>query len=505
MKPRTQRLSHISSLISFLSSVRVRLTLWYLVTITFILLMLGWAVATAQANLSADALDNQIETQLYQDIQPLAHTYRQALLDGQPPASQHITLSTREVVLLFRPAGTILDTRGPLTDQAISQIQTRAGSSQAPFNLTLPPTHTSTHSWGWWSTTNDYRLLVAPIFNKDSRIAILMVGLPREGHTMPGFWVFHGVILLLITIIGGYWLASKAMRPMRMITRMANEINATDLRRRLDLKRRDEFGELAATFNQMLSRLEAAFKRQSQFTADASHELRTPLTIIALEINRALTQIQTPEGYRQVLELVQSENEQMIGIVNSLMLLARADTGRIEIQQETVDLSDIALGSVERLLPLAQQSQISLSTGDLPELLVCGDSQHLSRMMMNLVENAIKYTSCIGKRVSIELACEQGRWGVIRVQDDGPGIAEEHLPYLFDRFYRVDKARTHGQKKHARAASNIAEPEGTGLGLAIVQWIVQAHSGEVHVESKIGAGTLFTIRLPLLKQKMTNR
>src|SRR5205814_5764232 len=130
---------------------------------------------------------------------------------------------------------------------------------------------------------------------------------------------------LLVAAMGGYWLAGKVLRPVKMITRTAHEITATDLRRRLHLERRDEFGELAATFDHMLARLEAAFKRQAQFTADASHELRTPLTIIDLEINRALTQLEQPEGYQHVLEEIQAANEQMGAIVNSRRLLARAE------------------------------------------------------------------------------------------------------------------------------------------------------------------------------------
>jgi signal transduction histidine kinase len=312
-------------------------------------------------------------------------------------------------------------------------------------------------------------------------------------------WLFHGTLALLVAAIGGYWLAGKALRPVKMITRMANEINATDLRRRLHFQRRDEFGELAATFDQMLARLEAAFKRQAQFTADASHELRTPLTIIDLDVNRALTQLEQPEEYRQVLEQIQAENEQMTAIVNSLLLLARADTGQMTLNLQEVDLSDIALAGVERLLPLAHQSQVTLATGDLPELLVRGDPQYLGQMLTNLIENGIKYTSGIGKRVFVELACEQKRWGVVRVQDDGPGISNDHLPYLFERFYRVDKARSHRQKGLVQSSKpeNTA-PAGTGLGLSIVQWIVQAHEGEIRVKSQIGAGSLFEVRLPLL-------
>src|SRR3989442_10672459 len=152
-------------------------------------------------------------------------------------------------------------------------------------------------------------------------------------------------------------------------------------------------------------------------------------------------------------------------IVNNLLTLARADTGQHVLQLEVVDVSDIALACVERLLSLAQQSHITLSTGTLPELLVCGDPQYLSRMLMNLIENAIKYSSGIGTRVHVELGCRQERWAVVRVQDDGPGIDEEHLPSLFERFYRVDKARAR-KLEQTSVAPGKQDPGGTGLGLA---------------------------------------
>jgi signal transduction histidine kinase len=318
-------------------------------------------------------------------------------------------------------------------------------------------------------------------------------------------------------------LAGKVLRPVKMITQIAREIHATDLRRRLHLKRRDEFGELAATFDHMLARLEAAFKRQAQFTADASHELRTPLTIINLEVNRALTQVEQPEGYRRVLEQIHVENEQMAAIVNSLLLLARADTGQVTLDMQEVDLGDIALASVERLLPLARQNQLTLATGALPEVLVRGDPQYLGQMLSNLIENGIKYTSGVGERVFVELACEKGQpqgstyacppekiphstqhasaWGILRVQDDGPGISEEYLPYLFERFYRVDKARSRRLQGPVQSGKlSNEEPGGSGLGLSIVQWIVEAHGGEIRVESSIGAGSIFEVRLPLLNK-----
>src|SRR5437764_7422085 len=482
--------------VSLTSSVRARLTLWYLAMVAFITILFGGSLYVTQTFLNADAAESRLETQLYQDSQRFADTYRQALLERQAPTALRLNSSSEEMVLLLRTDGSVLDARGPLTGSLIQQLQARAGQNAGMIDLAVP----QNHSHSWWGGDITYRVLMMPVLNKNARVATLLVGLQRP-HSIPllVIWLFHGTLALLVAAIGGYWLAGKALRPVKMITRTANEIGATDLRRRLNLQRRDEFGELAATFDHMLARLEAAFKRQAQFTADASHELRTPLTIIDLEINRALTQLEQPEAYRHVLEQIQAENEQMTATVNSLLLLARADTGQMTLDLQEVDLSDIALASVERLLPLARQSQVTLATGDLPEVLVRGDPQYLGQMMTNLIENGIKYSSGIGKRVYIELACEQERWGVVRVQDDGPGISNDHLPYLFERFYRVDKARSRRQKGPALSSKpGYGEPSGSGLGLSIVQWIVQAHGGEIRVESKIGAGTLFEVRLPLL-------
>ncbi|HEX7737307.1 MAG TPA: HAMP domain-containing sensor histidine kinase [Ktedonobacteraceae bacterium] len=481
--------------VSLFSSVRTRLTLWYLGVMAFIVCAFGGSLYASVTWLNPAVTNSRTETQLYQDSSQFVTTYQQALLASQSLAGLHLNLSSQELVLLLGSDGSVLDTRGSLTSSMIQQLQARAGQNSGIISLAVPQSHS--HGWGWWETKDSsYQVLITPVLNQNAHVATLLVGLPLQSSSLPllTIWLFHGTMALVVSALGGYWLAGRALRPVKKITRMANEMNASDLRRRLHLQRRDEFGELAATFDHMLARLEAAFKRQTRFTADASHELRTPLTIIDLEINRALTQFERPEDYRRVLEQIQAENAQMTSIVNSLLLLARADTGQVTLDLQEVDLSDLALASVERLVPLARESQITLAISDLPEMLVRGDPQYLGQVLTNLIENGIKYSSGIGKRVSVSLACEQGRWGIVRVQDDGPGIAEEHLPSLFERFYRVDKARARGQK-----SAGHEEPGGSGLGLSIVQWIVQVHGGQIRVTSTIGAGSLFEVRLPLLK------
>ncbi|GLV55131.1 two-component sensor histidine kinase [Dictyobacter sp. S3.2.2.5] len=495
-----RRRGFLHAFMTFWSSVRVRLMLSYLVVMAIIMVIFGGSLYATQIIFNPATAESNLETQVYQEAQRLSTDYRRALSQHQAPGALSEKLSSGEIVLLLDTSGNaILDQRGTLPAISIQQLRDKVRQGQTLSDLTISQTQTQNQHWNWWhsATSDSYRVLITPVLDQNKRVAVLVVGLPKQ-TVMPLFfiWLFHGTMGLLAAAIGGYWLAGRALRPVKMITRMANEINATDLRRRLNLHLRDEFGELAATFDQMLGRLDAAFRRQTQFTADASHELRTPLTIIDLELNRALTQPHNCDEHRQILELVQSENVHMTNIVNSLLLLARADTGQLALQRQQVDLSDLALECVERLLPLARENDIILATGDLPELLVNGDPHYLTRMMLNLIENAIKYTHGSGQRVHVELTAESDKWGVLRVQDDGPGISEEHLPYLFNRFYRVDRARSHNPSPSSGPQKEVG---GTGLGLSIVQWIAHAHGGEISVESQPGRGTLFEVRLPLTR------
>ncbi|MEO6888938.1 MAG: ATP-binding protein [Ktedonobacteraceae bacterium] len=341
--------------------------------------------------------------------------------------------------------------------------------------------------------------------------------LPGPDHTnlpqiaLQLFWLGLGILLFITA--GGYWLAMRAMRPVHLITQTAQEIGRTNLSRRFHLKRRDELGELANTFDEMLNRLEAVLSRQRQFTADASHELRTPLSILSLATNRALSQWSRPENYeqaldkieayRQELSIIQAETDHMTRLVNDLLLLARADSGQTLLIPQEVDLSEVTLEVVERLAPLAHQRTIDLAFGELPELRVRGEHVLLTVMLTNLIDNALKYTAGIGNHVRIEgsRVIREGKgWVRIGIEDDGPGIAEEHQIHLFERFYRVDAARSSLQI----GEDDTHEETASGLGLAIVQWVAQIHGGEVRLLSTVGRGSCFEIWLPLLEGSATS-
>lgn len=313
-----------------------------------------------------------------------------------------------------------------------------------------------------------------------------------------------GLAIFLTVIVSGYWLAAHAMRPVHLMTQIAAHIGQKNLSARLQVRGRDELGELATTFNAMLSRVEKAFSRLRQFTADASHELRTPLSTITMATNRVLSQWGTPHNaeqalaaiavYRQEIAIIQAEAQRMTRMVNALLTLARADTDLVMLTRESIDASEVILDVVEHLAPLAHQYGVELSLGAVPAFPLCGDRLYLASMLTNLIENGLKYTSGVGQRVHIESGTEGGRWGWIRVQDDGPGIAEEHWPRLFDRFYRVDPARTSMLDDREGSQSS----SGSGLGLALVAWIAQAHGGTICLQSRVGAGSCFEVRLPLL-------
>ncbi len=301
-------------------------------------------------------------------------------------------------------------------------------------------------------------------------------------------------LALLVAGLGGAFLTDRALRPVRALGLAATQIEASDLSRRLPAAGGDEFAALAETFNGMLSRLEqafgameAAYEQQRRFTADASHELRTPLTVIKANTSLALLSGSTAD-YRRALEAADLGANRTIRLVQDLLLLARADAGQEPPAQEVVSLADILAQATELVQAAQKQSHAALRL-HLPPAALClqGDSDALRRLFVNLLENALRHTPPDG---AVTVSAQEASPSVlVTVTDTGEGIAPEHMPHLFDRFYRADAARS-------RAAG------GTGLGLAICRSIAEAHSGTITLESKVGVGTLVSVILPCLQTKL---
>lgn len=293
--------------------------------------------------------------------------------------------------------------------------------------------------------------------------------------------------VFVIALIGGWWLVGRALKPVDDMTRAALSIESKRLDVRLVPPRTDdEIGRLASALNEMIARLDKSFRQIERFTADASHELKTPLTAIRGEAEVALMSDLTPEEYRHALRSILEETERLTEIVNNLLLLSRADANQMTLKREPVALDAIVMQAYERVEPLARRKRITLDIENLEEISLQGDSLWLLQLLTNLLNNAINYTP-EGGSVFLALYCEEvgaSRRALLRVRDTGPGIPPEHLPHIFDRFYRVDPGRSR-------------DLGGSGLGLNIARWIAEAHNGQIRVASEVGRGTTFTVELPL--------
>ena len=292
-------------------------------------------------------------------------------------------------------------------------------------------------------------------------------------------------LLLAVLTVFGYFFIREAFQPVRRMVATVHGIRADDLSRRItDVESPDEIGELAATFNAMLGRIEHAFDEMRQFSSDAAHELKTPLTALRGEMEVALRKEREPAEYRTVLESGLEEAAKLERIVDDLLLLARTDAASGTPGNEPVAVDEVVLEAHEETRKLAERMGISLVLSDLDEVRIRGNALLLRRLLVNLIDNGIKYNRP-GGNVSVTLGLEsEGNEARLVVEDTGIGIPAESLPHLFDRFYRVDKARSR-------------DVGGTGLGLAIVKRVAEAHGGTVTAESTPGKGSRFTVVLPV--------
>lgn len=281
---------------------------------------------------------------------------------------------------------------------------------------------------------------------------------------------------------GGWLLAGLALAPVARMTRQADAIGSDRLHERITVPpARDELARLAGTLNAMLDRLERGVAEQRRLVADASHELRTPLAIMRAELEVGLHGTELPPAAAELLESSAEEVTRMSGVVDDLLTLARADEGRLELAWEPVDLGEVAAAVAGKLRPMAAAKGIGLTVeGDAPELLA--DRARIDQVVANLVDNAVKYTGP-GGTVRVAVWGEPGAV-VLAVRDTGPGIPAEALARVFDRFFRIDAARS---RAHG----------GSGLGLAICKEIVEAHGGRIWAESQPGGGSSFLVTLPL--------
>lgn len=315
------------------------------------------------------------------------------------------------------------------------------------------------------------------------QVALGLANLRRTLNLLFFTLLIGGPLIVILAGGGGYFLAARALAPIDEITRTARQISASDLSTRLNLPAtEDEVGRLAATIDSMLARLDDGFRRERQFTADASHELRTPLSAMQTIIGSTLGRPRIRAEYEQALADLGREVEQMRILTDGLLHLARNDADRQHAKFEPVDLSLLLQDVTDSLRPMAEEKGLQL-VDCIPEtgLDLMGDRDGLIRLFVNLIDNAIKYTHHGG--ITVSAAKQGGSEVTVTVRDTGVGIAPEHLPHIFDRFYRVDASRS---------------TEGIGLGLAIALETARAHGGDISVESEVNRETTFVVHLPTL-------
>jgi two-component system, OmpR family, sensor kinase len=337
---------------------------------------------------------------------------------------------------------------------------------------------------------------LAPITRTRAERRELFRFLPRGecivvGHSMTSdlaamrrlaLWlVTAGVGVMLFGLAGGWWLATRAIRPIEDISATAVKIAAGDLSQRINVADTDsELGRLAGILNSTFARLEAAFAHQARFTSDASHELRTPVSVILSQTQSALSRERAASEYREALEACQRAAQRMRALTESLLELARLDAGQEPMEREPFDLSQVARECVEFVRPLAAQRGIELRC-ELPAVPCYGDAERIIQVVTNLLTNAIQFNHDQGQ-VRVSVRAENGG-AILTVSDTGEGIPADDLPHVFERFYRVDKSRSRAQNR-------------TGLGLAISKAIIEAHGGNIEAFSRPGSGSTFTVRLP---------
>lgn len=332
------------------------------------------------------------------------------------------------------------------------------------------------------------RVVTLPVVSQTGHTFFVQEGVSLEGiHTSLRrlrttlFFLLPGILGL--SVLSGWLMARRVLQPIEAITQEARTIEAQDLSRRLPVANpQDEIGQLAGVLNSLLSRLERAFTQMRQFTADAAHELRTPLAVLRCGMEVLAGKTRSPEEYQEALGTHIEEVSHLSRIVDNLFTLARADAGKQEFEWEEVNLSGLLQEVYEQAELMAEAKGLSVSLHADSKVSVRGDRLRLKQLLLNLIDNAVKYTPGGGK---VQLAVDREEsWARVMVEDSGIGIPAEALSHIFDRFYRVDKAPS-------------LDNTGGGLGLNICQWIAQAHGGKIAVQSRVGYGSTFIVSLPV--------
>lgn len=453
-------------------SLRLRLALTYTTLIGVVLLLFGVLIFTIVDRVLLDQIDSRLNQAAVQIIERVrvspANQFDVRQLAAYQPTENLIfqVWDTQQRLQFSRPAGL----QQPLNESGV-RIGQQFYSSQTLNNVRL-------------------RVLSVPLRTSRGPVGYLQVGLSLAlvditRSTLATVLIILTLTLMVVVMVTTWALTGEALSQLGMVTDLATQITqADDLSRRIPVTNasQDEVGRLIMAFNQTLERLEKLFDSQRRFLADVSHELRTPLTVIKGEVGLMRLTNQLDE---ESLTNIEKEVDRLTRLVGDLLLLAQAESGRLPLDFQSVELDTVLLEVLQQMRTLAS-GKVELKLVDIDQVLVRGDRDRLKQVMLNLIANAVNYTPP-GGEVRLSLQRRDGQAQLL-VEDSGPGIPPEDLPHIFDRFYRADPSRKR------------SENSGFGLGLSIAQWIVQRHGGQIEVESQPGHGARFIVWLPVSKQ-----
>ncbi|MBI3950825.1 MAG: heavy metal sensor histidine kinase [Acidobacteria bacterium] len=461
-------------------SIRSKLTLWYLAILAIVLIGYGIAIYLYLSTSLLRVIDTSLRQQVIALEQRLWAVQKGEDLPEEPTARLNIA---PQFVELIGP-------EGQTTDMAIRSdayhVAVNPRTLERVRQSSEPVLEDATTDQGKPMRVATWRLLdETGQIDYFIRAGYLIEDIRQAERQVLLLLVLSIPVVLLLASWGGRLLANKALKPVAELTQAAQTIGAKNLKERVEVPAtQDELARLAETFNQMISRLDEAFERERRFTEDASHELRTPLAVMRNEIEVALRRERSGEEYKLVLQRCLEEVLRLTKLVDDLLMLARADTSESMLDRQPVKLDGLCQEMVDYVRPLAEERglRLDLSLPDEP-IMISGDARRLQQLMLNLLDNAIKYTPA-GGRIQVEVE-RCGAVAAVKVLDTGGCIPAEDLPHIFERFYR-------------RRHKADGETTGFGLGLAICKWIVEAHGGTIEVASELGQGTRFIFHLPIL-------
>lgn len=484
-----------------LDSIRVRLTLWYTAVLGLVLILLAgftyflyWRNITQRTDSNLAELANAFATTFEAELQD------QTGPEGVKRAADVAMTEHRyrdTVMVIIDSSGNTLQSslQLPGIDFSKERITPDLFSSGSFRALAVKP---ETHP-GVLGTVRGgkagLRAFARPLTAAGRNYTLVVLQSLHAQQEMfedireTFYWAIP--VALLLASLGGYFLARKSLAPVAAMASQARSMGAANLHHRLAVaNQRDELGQLALSFNQLLERIEASFEQQRRFVADASHELRTPVAILRGETEVTLSRAdRSPEDYRETLAILRDESQRLAHIIEDLFTLTRADAGQYPLDLRDTYLDELAAEALVRARSLALAKNITLASSIEPDLSIKADEALIGRMLLNLLDNAIKYSPSGSK---VELACRrEGEGYLVTVSDTGPGIPAELQPRIFERFFRADKARSRSE----------GDTGGAGLGLSIARWIAEAHHGRLELARSDSSGSMFSVLLPAPKRQ----